>query len=97
MTPVRFLAPAEAEAEEAIRYFDMQREGLGDRFEQELLDAVSALRKSPLIGRKLSERVHAWRLRTFRYNVIYVLDPEELLIVAVAHHRRRPDYWRTRL
>ncbi len=35
--------------------------------------------------------------RTFKYNLIYLLDDEELIIVAVAHHRRRPGYWHGRL
>lgn len=34
----RFLKPAEIEVDEAIAYFDQQREGLGDRFEQDLGD-----------------------------------------------------------
>jgi mRNA-degrading endonuclease RelE of RelBE toxin-antitoxin system len=37
------------------------------------------------------------RLRTFKYNVIYVIDDTEVVIVAVAHYRRRPGYWHSRL
>jgi len=40
---VRFLRAAQAEADEAVAYFDEQRQGLGDRFEQELTDAVEIL------------------------------------------------------
>jgi toxin ParE2 len=93
----RFLKPAQFEVDEAVAYFDEQRSGLGDRFEQDLLATVNFLTEHPLSGKALTERVRRFRLRTFRYNVIYVVDGQEVVIVAVAHHRRRPGYWRSRL
>jgi len=94
---VRFLRPAETEAAEAVAYFDEQREGLGDRFEEDLRNTVGFVGEHPMTGKRLTERVRQFRLRTFRYNVIYVIEAQEIIIVAVAHHRRRPGYWRTRL
>src|SRR5215218_8529835 len=93
----RFLRPAEAEVEAAVAYFDEQRDGLGARFEQDLLDTIDFITKHPLTGNPLTPTVRKFRLRTFRYNVIYVVDEDEIVIVAVAHHRRRPGYWRNRL
>ncbi len=97
MNRVRFLRPAEAEADEAVAYFDEQRNGLGDRFEQDLLDTVEFVKEHPLSGKLLTSQVRRFRLHKFRYNVIYVVDGNEIVIVAVAHHRRRPGYWRARL
>ena len=48
-------------------------------------------------GKSLNERVRKFRLRTFRYNVIYVIDELEIIVVAAEHHRRRPGYWHSRL
>jgi hypothetical protein len=42
---VRFLRPAEVEANDAVEYFDDQRNGLGDRFEQDLLETLDFVRK----------------------------------------------------
>jgi toxin ParE1/3/4 len=93
----RFLRVAELEAGEAVAYFDAQREGLGDRFEQDLRSTVTFIAAHPLSGKAISDRVRKFPLRTFRYNIIYVVDRDEIVIVAVAHHRRRPGYWRARL
>lgn len=93
----RFLQPAEAEVDEAVAYFDAQRGGLGERFEQDLLNTIAFVTSHPMAGKALTGRVRKFGLRAFRYNVIYVVDAEEIVIVAVAHHRRRPGYWRTRL
>ena len=93
----RFLEPAEAEIEEAIVYFDDQREGLGERFERDLIDTVAFLVERPQAGKPLSKHVRKFPLRRFRYNVIYLVDGDEVVIVAVAHHRRRPGYWSGRI
>ncbi|HEX7151956.1 MAG TPA: type II toxin-antitoxin system RelE/ParE family toxin [Thermoanaerobaculia bacterium] len=97
MKPARFLRPAEAEVDEAVTYFDEQRPGLGDRFEQELLATVKRVVERPLSGKRISANVRKAAFRTFRYNVIYAADDAELVIIAVAHHRRRPGYWHSRL
>lgn len=93
----RFLKPAEAEVDEAIAYFDAQREGLGDRFEQDLMETVAFVTERALAGKPLTKQVRKFRLRRFRYNLIYVVEAREIVIVAVAHQRRRPGYWRSRL
>lgn len=36
-------------------------------------------------------RIHL--LRRFPYSVIYIIAPDEIIIVALAHHSRRPGYW----
>lgn len=94
---VRFLRPAEAEVQEAIAYYDQQRENLGDRFEQDLQATVAFLVRHPLAGKRLTQRIRKFPLRTFRYSVIYVAEEAGIVIVAVAHHRRRPTYWIRRL
>ena len=93
----RFLKPAEAEIDEAVLYFDTQRAGLGARFEQDLLATVSFATEHPLSGKPLSESVRKLGFGTFRYNLIYAIDGDEIVILAVAHHRRRPGYWHGRL
>ena len=93
----RFLRAAELEVDEAVAYFDARRDGLGDRFEEDLQSTVTLVTAHPLSGKAISDRVRKARLRTFPYNIIYIIDPNEVVIVAVAHHRRRPGYWRARL
>ncbi|OGA13510.1 MAG: hypothetical protein A3H32_06905 [Betaproteobacteria bacterium RIFCSPLOWO2_02_FULL_63_19] len=56
---------------------------------------------------RIGEQPDAWHplgaglrryvLRRFPYTIIYRADPEEIVIVAYAHQRRRPGFWRNRL
>jgi toxin ParE1/3/4 len=58
---------------------------------------VTFLVEHPRAGRLISKIIRKFRLCRFRYNVIYAVDGEEIVIVAVAHHRRHPGYWRGRI
>ena len=93
----RFLKPAQAEVDEAVSYFDEQRVGLGDRFERDLVATVTFLAEHPRSGKSIGENVRKFGLRRFRYNLIYAIEGDQIVIVAVAHHRRRPAYWSDRL
>jgi plasmid stabilization system protein ParE len=97
MTVVRFLEPAEAELEETIDYLDQQSSGLGDRFRREVEASVARIRDHPLIGAPLTRRAHKLRVRRFQHNIIYGIVDESIVIIAIAHHKRRPQYWRLRL
>ena len=35
-------------------------------------------------------------IRKFPYSIIYYVREEEIRVVALAHHRRRPGYWASR-
>jgi toxin ParE1/3/4 len=36
-------------------------------------------------------------LRKFPYTIVYTLTDDLIEVIAFAHQRRKPDYWRTRL
>ena len=45
----------------------------------------------------LGEGIRRCRLSRFPYGLIYTIDNGDVLLLAVAHLHRRPDYWRDRL
>ncbi len=94
---VRVLEVARQELDEAVSYYNAQVPGLGDAFLVETLAAIDRIQRYPDAWHPLSEHVRRCRLRRFSYGLIYAADKEEILIVAVAHMHRRPDYWRDRI
>jgi plasmid stabilization system protein ParE len=94
---VVFLEWAEEEIEEAADYLDEEAPGLGDEFFAEVQRTIGRLRLNPYVGPKIEARVHRIALRRFSYDLIYVIPPSSVLVVAVVHHRRDPGYWRNRL
>lgn len=94
---LRFLDPAGVELAEATFYYEGQLAGLGILFEQEVRAALDRIRQYPDAWHPLSRRTRICRLKRFPYGVIYQTRPEEILIVAIAHQHRRPEYWKERL
>ena len=97
MKPYRFLAEARSEFEEQVAYFDEQLTGLGDRFIQDVEASIRTIRKHPESGAPVSRNVRKKVLRAFPFNIFYAATSDEVIIVAVAAHRRRPRYWRSRI
>ncbi|MDE0458140.1 MAG: type II toxin-antitoxin system RelE/ParE family toxin [Chromatiales bacterium] len=89
---LRFLDPAEEEMLEAVRSYESQAVGLGERFLDEVEGCMDLLLDRPYIGRRIEE-FRRFPLRKFPFSLIYALEDDDLVVVAVAHHRRRPGYW----
>lgn len=92
----RFLSPAQWELTTAIRYYDQQRVGLGWNFYLEVQAAVQRMQQFPEAYPALGEGFRRCLVKRFPYSVMYTLRDNSILIVAVAHQRREPDYWRGR-
>ena len=97
MKRYRFLEEADAEFQEQIRYYDEQVAGLGDKFITEVESIIKQIRQHPQSGALVSRNLRKRVLRVFKHNILYVPHTDEIIIVAVAPHRRRPGYWRDRL
>ena len=94
---VRILEPAQAEMDEAIAWYTAQVPGLGDAFLLEALRAMDLIERFPDAWHPLSADVRRCRLRRFPYGVIYARIDGDILVLAISHLHRRPDYWRDRV
>lgn len=86
---------------EAAAWYDNRVDGLGERFLREAEAAFARIEETPLTGspwnhRRLPDGVRRMFLRSFPYSAVYILEPR-VVVVAVAHARRRPGYWVKRL
>ena len=94
---VRLLPAAQSELDEAIHWYAQQAPGLGDSFLVEFLRTIRLIERHPQGWHPLSIDTRRCRLRRFPYGVIYSLDAQGILVVAVAHLHRRPAYWQDRI
>jgi plasmid stabilization system protein ParE len=93
LTAIRYLEAAEEELLTEIGYFERRAQGLGRRFFDQVKRAESFIAQSPEASEEIRPGIRRRLLRQFRYSLIYSLEPEGPLILAVAHHSRRPGYW----
>lgn len=94
--PVVFHELAEEELNEAAVYYAEARPGLGEAFLNEARRAVEALAGSPLAGTVVDRDVRWWLLSRFPYSILYRARPDHIRVLAVAHQKRQPLYWRGR-
>ena len=97
MPEIKYHPKALAEAFRAANYYDRQRTGLGSEFFDEVDKTAGQLLADPLRSRTDEDGVRSWRLRRFPFRIYYAVDPNRIRVLAVAHLRRRPGYWRGRI
>lgn len=94
---IRFLKPAQSEVDDAFLWYDSQTHGLGTQFLDDLDRAVRRIAAFPLANTEIEEGLRRCLLSKFPYGIIYGLDSEIVIVVAVAHLHREPRYWIDRL
>ncbi|MFU8794274.1 MAG: type II toxin-antitoxin system RelE/ParE family toxin, partial [Dethiobacteria bacterium] len=88
---------AEAELQETIDYYNRQSEGLGFEFALEVKDTISRIALYLQAWTPLSNRTRRCRTKRFPYALVYQVRKDFVLIVAVMHLRKDPEYWKTRV
>jgi len=91
---VEFLAPARDEFVAAVDYYEEQASGLGAELVGEVEEKLESLRENPRLGPRHTEDTRRLPLHRFPFNLVYHVDSDTLVIVAVAHQRREPGYWK---
>lgn len=92
------LPEADEEIQSAVRYYETQRSGLGDNFLAELRTHLERIADDPLTLPKLETAparmdIRRILIRRFNYVVVFEVFDNEILVLAVAHGSRRPNYW----
>ncbi|CAN5905857.1 MAG: type II toxin-antitoxin system RelE/ParE family toxin [Ornithinimicrobium sp.] len=97
MIEIPFLPEAEEEFLEWVDRYEGEVRGLGGEFIEEVERALERIATFPEHGSPHLVNTRRVVLQRFPFSVVYDILPEGALVVAVAHHRRRPGYWRERI
>lgn len=96
MSTVRLLEVARAELAEAVAWYNEQSPGLGFDLANEVREALHKLETFPSAWPVFSRRTRRCMVRRFPYGVLYQLRDDEVLILAIMHFGRDPEYWQKR-
>jgi toxin ParE1/3/4 len=94
---VNFHEDAFTEMIEASKYYEERALGLGMSFLDSIEEAVDQVLANPEICQLVGDLVRQKLVKRFPYSVLYVIEPGCLRVMAIAHQKRRPGYWRYRL
>ena len=95
-------AQAEEELAGARRRYDRDQPGRGLRFAERVEEVIEHALAQPdagtlVIHRRVKRTIRKYQVTKFPYDVVATVQDEELVVLAVSHHKRRPGYWIRRL
>ena len=93
----RFHPEAANEFSEAARFYKDRGLKLGKRFSAEVRAAITRIVEAPERWSFFEQDVRRHRVNVFPYLVLYTVEPDCVLIIAVMHGKREPGYWKHRL
>ena len=93
--PYRFERAARADLRNSVLWYEEKREGLGARFAAEVRKAIDMIVLAPHRW-PIRRGTHRYVLRRFPYTIAYRFTADEVIILAVAHHRLDPGSWESR-
>lgn len=87
---------ADEEFAAQVEYYDEQQSGLGQRFYREVIANLEWIAENPELPR-LRKSYRRVNLKVFPFHIAYVVEGDLVWVAAIAHAKRRPHYWMTRL
>lgn len=94
----RLLAAAEDKANEAFDWYQSERYGLGDEFRNEVKLSLARIVSRPLqFGLVHGKDVRRAGVRRFPYSIIFQVEDDLILVLAIFHEKRSPTIWRDRI
>lgn len=85
-----------SDLEGAIDWYNKDSAQRAKLLVEEIETTIEWLLKKPMLFQKLSSRTRKINLPIFPYKIIYQAYEGEILIIALAHHKRHPRYWKKR-
>ena len=96
MSALHFVAEARHDLLQGVRWYNQSQSGLGLRFADAVQATLARAQAHPVAGKPASAGTRRMIVKGFPYSVYYRATATGLVVFAVAHHARAPDFWVTR-
>ncbi len=94
---IRYLRAAEQELHDAFLWYEEKREGLGYDFLKAFTQALERVVVYPEVYMLISDGLRRALVAKYPYGIIYGIEEDTIIIVAVSHLHREPFYWDKRV
>lgn len=78
-------------------WYEDKLQGLGDRFLTELEDGYTSIQNFPDTWANFQYEFKRYILNKFPFSILYKVTKEKIVVVAIMHNSRKPNYWIDRL
>ena len=94
---IRFHPAAAQEVESTYDWYAARTPAAAHGFREELRQALDVVAENPGAWPRYGSRARRYVFPRFPFSLVYVVRGDDIEVIAVAHGRRRPGYWRARL
>ena len=84
---------AKRELDQAILFYELEQNGLGLRFKKEVRNSIDRVIKHPKAWPFEKGEVRKSFVHNFPYKILYSVQKDTIIILAISHQHRKPDYW----
>jgi plasmid stabilization system protein ParE len=88
-----FLEAAQTELGQAFEWYETQQKELGVQFLNEFDSAIRRITTYPESYILIDKDIRRCLVICFPYGILYVIGADKIIVIAVAHLHRKPDYW----
>ena len=85
------------EYRQAALWYGEREPEVGLKFAASVEDAIARIVEAPTRWRLIDEDVRRCLTRIFPFGILYTIEDDFVLIVAVMHFSREPEYWKSRI
>jgi plasmid stabilization system protein ParE len=94
---IRIQSQAQEEINEAFEWYFQRSPGAAEAFLTEIGASMAQIASHPQMYPPYTKNTRRRVLSAFPYSLIFQEKDDSVLVVAVAHAKRRPGYWRGRI
>lgn len=88
---------AEGDINNARKWYESQREGLGDEFLLAVEAQLAAIQRYPMAYRTIFQEVRHVLTKRFPYGIFFQVIDDAVIVIAVMHSKRNPAWWQGRM
>jgi len=93
---IRIHEAAARELDEAIKWYELQSQGLGERFKTSVAAQIRKIRKNLNWFPIESTEIYKAYIPKFPYKILFTIEKDSIVIWAIAHMHRKPWFWHLR-
>ena len=97
MMQVVILSVVWQELSDAVDYYQKESPKTAIRFADAFDESAKVIESGPTRYREIRRGIRRYVMHSFPYSIVYALEANRVVVVALAHHRRNPDYWQGRV
>jgi hypothetical protein len=85
------------EIRQSALFYNNESYGLGLDFARKVKNTIKSIIQFPEAWTRFGDNFRQCQLERFPFSVVYYVEPNRIVVVAVAHQKRRPGYWENRV